>query len=284
MNHETNSQIEKRIFLVGSARSGTTLLQSILSSHPDIYSFPETHFFSKTLPMRRSKRFIWRFKKKDLLTFEQYFHLINKEHLLSQLNLCISTHTISIKKWINGIIKLLDLISLDSKKTIWLEKTPAHIRYVNLIEKTRKDIYFIHMIRKGEDVIASLYQATNQYPELWNGARSIENCIKRWKRDIAISSQFIGKKRHFFVIYDELVKNPEKVIKNLCSKLNISYYSEMLDNYSKQFNMITLKNEKWKVNVKKKIEKKSKFDQVFNDEEKRLILSSIKDIDLSVFR
>jgi len=79
------------------------------------------------------------------------------------------------------------------------------------------------------------------------------------------------------------VKNPEKVIKALCNRLNISYDSEMLENYSMQFDKITLKNEKWKVNVKKKIEKKSKFDQIFNDEEKKFILSSIKDIDLSIF-
>jgi len=283
MNYGTNSQIKKRIFLVGSARSGTTLLQSILSSHPDIYSFPETHFFSKTLPMRRSKRFIWRFKQKDFQIFKQYLRLIKKEYLLSQVIDIIPHRTMSISKWVNSIIEILDLISIDEKQQIWLEKTPSHLRYVDLIEKARKDINFIHMIRNGEDVIASLYQATNQYPELWGGVRSIENCVKRWKRDIVISSKFIGKRKHFFVIYDDLVKEPAKIIENLCSKLDISYFPEMLENYVEQLDKIALKNEKWKKNVKKEIEKKSKFEQIFNEDEKKCILASIRDIDLSVF-
>ena len=37
--------IEKRVFLVGCPRSGTTLLQSMLHAHPSIYSLPETKFF-----------------------------------------------------------------------------------------------------------------------------------------------------------------------------------------------------------------------------------------------
>ncbi|MGC1525664.1 MAG: sulfotransferase, partial [Phormidesmis sp.] len=35
----------KRLFLVGCARSGTTLLQSLLASHPGVASFPESNFF-----------------------------------------------------------------------------------------------------------------------------------------------------------------------------------------------------------------------------------------------
>ena len=46
----------KRIFIVGVARSGTTLLQSMLASHPEIHSFPETHFFVK-LPKIKLLRF-----------------------------------------------------------------------------------------------------------------------------------------------------------------------------------------------------------------------------------
>ena len=34
-----------RAFLIGCPRSGTTLLQSLLFSHPDVISFPETFFF-----------------------------------------------------------------------------------------------------------------------------------------------------------------------------------------------------------------------------------------------
>ncbi|NQT53909.1 sulfotransferase, partial [bacterium] len=35
-----NDAIETRIFIVGCARSGTTLLQGALAAHPAIASFP----------------------------------------------------------------------------------------------------------------------------------------------------------------------------------------------------------------------------------------------------
>jgi hypothetical protein len=37
-----------RLFLVGCPRSGTTLLQSLLAAHPQIASFPESHFLLVT--------------------------------------------------------------------------------------------------------------------------------------------------------------------------------------------------------------------------------------------
>ncbi|MGL4503377.1 MAG: sulfotransferase family protein, partial [Planktothrix sp.] len=42
--------IKNRIFLVGCPRSGTTLLQSLLAAHPQIASFPESHFFQSLAP------------------------------------------------------------------------------------------------------------------------------------------------------------------------------------------------------------------------------------------
>src|SRR5271165_5902703 len=38
-----------RLFIVGCARSGTTLLQSLLAAHPTVLSFPETVVFSHLL-------------------------------------------------------------------------------------------------------------------------------------------------------------------------------------------------------------------------------------------
>ena len=35
----------KQIFVVGSSRSGTTMMGRILGSHTDIFTFNELHFF-----------------------------------------------------------------------------------------------------------------------------------------------------------------------------------------------------------------------------------------------
>ena len=42
-----DSGIEKRVFVVGVPRSGTTLVQSLLATHSTATSFTESHFFSR---------------------------------------------------------------------------------------------------------------------------------------------------------------------------------------------------------------------------------------------
>ncbi|MEM9163612.1 MAG: sulfotransferase, partial [Cyanobacteria bacterium P01_F01_bin.4] len=55
---DSKKQIGK-FFVVGCSRSGTTLLQSLLASHPEIISFPESKFFVDLvwMPEERSRRY-----------------------------------------------------------------------------------------------------------------------------------------------------------------------------------------------------------------------------------
>ncbi|MEL7003491.1 MAG: sulfotransferase, partial [Bacteroidota bacterium] len=43
----------KRVFLVGCPRSGTTLLQSRLATHPCVESFPESFFYNYFVPSKK---------------------------------------------------------------------------------------------------------------------------------------------------------------------------------------------------------------------------------------
>src|SRR5439155_25383636 len=46
----TVNSLRQPIFIVGCPRSGTTLVQCILSASSQAFSLPETHFFSSVLP------------------------------------------------------------------------------------------------------------------------------------------------------------------------------------------------------------------------------------------
>ena len=52
-------------------------------------------------------------------------------------------------------------------KTIWLEKSPDHLRYIDQIEKLVDEAKFIHILRNGFDNIASIYDLAGKYPETW---------------------------------------------------------------------------------------------------------------------
>ena len=64
-------------------------------------------------------------------------------------------------------------------QTVWrLEKTPRHLFYISYIQKTGLHNKFLHVLRYCPDVVASLYLATQNYPDQWGGARSIKKCIR----------------------------------------------------------------------------------------------------------
>ena len=45
---------QKKIFIVGSSRSGTTMISRILNNNKSVFSFKELHFFSQLFSNRKS--------------------------------------------------------------------------------------------------------------------------------------------------------------------------------------------------------------------------------------
>lgn len=152
----------KIAFLVGCPRSGTTLLQSMISSHPKVVSFPETHFFCETLPINPllrqlklhgpgSRRFI-----KDFLDSNGYsalnpFKNINTYQFLTHNQWCQTLITILHK--MTG----MEADRHRHLKSIWgLEKTPRHLHYISSIEKGGMKNRYLHLLRNGADVVASM--------------------------------------------------------------------------------------------------------------------------------
>ena len=73
----------KRLMIVGCPRSGTTLLQSILSAHNDVFSLPETHFYPQlcsSSPFSRYLGISTRAARNNLIE-------IGKDHLNKKINL-----------------------------------------------------------------------------------------------------------------------------------------------------------------------------------------------------
>ncbi|MGK7921572.1 MAG: sulfotransferase, partial [Trichodesmium sp.] len=198
-------KIKTRIFLVGCPRSGTTLLQSLLAAHPDIASFPESHvcpaIFLDRSPKRQKFRLVSKFAYGKL---EKFLREISQEEMkqyLPKFGLFPSQYAYSF-------IKILDILTEQQNKTIWLEKTPGHIRYINYLEKWVKNVKFIHIIRNGADVVASLFEVTNQHPKVWSGGWNIDKCIQQWIEDVSLTQSHLSKSNHTLVEYEKLVENP----------------------------------------------------------------------------
>ena len=236
----------KKIYIVGCPRSGTTLLQSFLASHSAIVSFPETHLYSKTISINPVVQVLSWYRAKHLKIVEQ---------ILTDLEVPINKeikefgHTFSTKTWVQFLNQQLDHIGeyFRSKNEIYLlEKTPRHLHFIDLIQSAEPEAQFIHIIRKGEDVVASMVEATKSNPNEWSGDRSIDTSIFWWNRSIRLSEKYIGRPNNYHISYDNLINDPEKLLRYLFAKLGISFEEQILTKYHRTADSLIGDDEVWK--------------------------------------
>ncbi|WP_036479496.1 sulfotransferase [Myxosarcina sp. GI1] len=269
------SSSKRRFFLVGCPRSGTTLLQSLLTAHPQVASFPESHFFRYLIPKHNTKRYKLGIASLEArIRFQEFLKEIDREDMLSYL----SRFAIFQYQHIQAFLNVLDTTTQQQEKSIWIEKTPGHVRYVDYIEKYIKEVKFIHIIRNGTDVISSLYEVSRKYPQTWHEPWSIDKCINQWKQDVQISLSCQDKLNHVLVQYEQLVHNPALVLDKICDFINISFDEAMLENYTIATKKIVLENEPWKISVGEAIDNKNgqKFNKLFSSEQKSYILKHLE--------
>ncbi|SRR6056297_196134 len=131
---ENKNFADPPIFIGGCARSGTTLLLSVLSAHPEIFAFPkELGLFNKVYQDESGR---WHPSREDRL----YFHLLKN--------------------------------TVKPTARRWLEKSPSNVTRIREIDDHFQGRFkLIHLIRDGRDVVLSVHPTDpSRYwvdPEKW---------------------------------------------------------------------------------------------------------------------
>jgi len=69
---------QKIVFIVGSGRSGTTLLRNILDIHPDIGVSPELRFFDLALSNKSKIKDLAEIKNREIIIKGLLINLVNQ--------------------------------------------------------------------------------------------------------------------------------------------------------------------------------------------------------------
>ena len=254
-----------RCFIVGCPRSGTTLLQALLASHSKVFSVPESHFFLKSF--RGKRAFLFRgFHSSAVL--RSWLQRIGMQEYISRVPRLSFSHSLIVKAFVN----IMDEAALKKGAFCWAEKTPGHIFVIEEIEKRIPDARFIHVIRDGRAVVASLWDVHKRYPQVW-GKRSLAECVRMWNKAIAKSASFVGKPNHFFVSYETLTADPERELNLICRFLGLEFEESMLGNYRKTAKQITLPEWHWVKGAGGPIKsvKLEKFNSIFSESEREYV-------------
>lgn len=219
-------------FIVGVGRSGTSLLQSILSSHSSVCIPPETGFVRKNI---LSRDMLKNFSIKDIL---------NKNDELKRLGEAISK--ISPKaSWDNEITCYKEILesyrSLQNKELVG-DKDPRLIEYILSVNTLFPNTEFIHLIRDPRDVLLSKKKAAwSKDRPSWYHVFANYVQLKLGQRQ--------GKKiedNYFVVCYEELLSDTERIVSTLCNLLGVEFEHEMLSFQETASRLVSEEEKQWK--------------------------------------
>lgn len=259
-----------KIFLVGSPRSGTTLLQTILTGQLGLFTLKETHFFRhlhRWRPLRALDH--WRL---DPARVDAAFRFITGNNALGQ------DHDWTRIRRIDSACELFDrLMSGEAERHQchgWLEKSPEHMFFIDEIRHHLPTAKFVHILRDGPDVVASLHDAKIKYPDHWGWLGELDQIIDLYNRYCRTIRRNIGRPDTFLVRYVDLIDGDRAVLDKLAGFLDLEPGSLSLEQITSYRPELVRPEEAWKVRSENRIvdTRGQKFQSLFNPGEQQRIL------------
>ncbi|WP_341861712.1 sulfotransferase [Gymnodinialimonas sp. 57CJ19] len=200
------------IFVGGAPRSGTTLMQRVLSTHDDVFAGPEFDFIPSIVGLRNGM----------LRSIQS-----------GRINALVDEETLD-KAVRTFICTMFEERLTKSGKSFFCEKTPRNATVVPELEKIFPDARHIIMVRDPRDIVNSMRTVREKF--LSKGEKP-----PRFTRSIAASVQIINEyyrpsliaaeksDKILLVYYEDFVNNPEREIRRVCDHTGLTYQSDMLN-------------------------------------------------------
>ncbi|MBF0175902.1 MAG: tetratricopeptide repeat protein [Magnetococcales bacterium] len=200
---ETHARKERSgpipVFIVGMPRSGTTLVEQILASHPLVHASGELEFFRKMIDEHYLR---------PEQTWPDWLESLSTEELaqLGQKYLQALTQPAQGKKWIT-------------------DKMPSNFQYLGLIVAALPQARILHVQRDAADTCLSCF--TNYFThgqafsydltELGMHYRAYAGLMDHWR-------SALPPNRMWEIRYEQLIANPEPMIRDLLAFCGLTWH------------------------------------------------------------
>ena len=212
-NPSKTTRGERLIFIGGAPRSGTTLVQNIVDSHPNIYGGPEFLFLREIIDLRR--KIHQNIERKFLVDLCSYEEADQK---------------------IGSLIESFFLpLANQNNCSLYSEKTPENILVFSELIELFPASRFIYVVRDPRGVVSSLLQVGKRAQE--KGIKGVKY-IRNLKTAIAhtqncLENGFFSVRKTpekvLVLVYENLVTTPENETKKICEFLGIEWSKQMLN-------------------------------------------------------
>jgi sulfotransferase family protein len=222
-------------FLVGSARSGTTLLRRVVNAHPQIAIAPETHWVPRFYEQRRGVTEDGAATPElvsQLISYRRFPRFgVSAEDVRALLE---RDGPVSYADFVSGFY---DLIGQARGKRLVGDKTPEYARAVPLLHALWPGARFVHLIRDGRDVALSVLNwkrepGASRFPTWHEDPVMTVALWWAWHVGLACEAgRALPRRLYHELRYEALVTNPEEQCAALCAFLDLPYDEAMVRFY-----------------------------------------------------
>src|SRR5688572_10431129 len=204
-------------FIVGSARSGTTLLRLMLNAHRRVAVPPESRFVTEI--------------KYDTepIGVESFLRALGSHKRFEAWDLPLE----AVKREIEGDpVPYADALAAAYRayahvngKEVWGDKTPRYVEHVPFIARLFPDSRFIHLIRDGRNVALS-------YANVPFGPKNVAKAAVLWAERVkkgCDDGRALSAGRYLEIRYEDLVDDAAGEARDICEFLQLEFDPGMLD-------------------------------------------------------
>jgi hypothetical protein len=239
------ANITSAVFITGNSRTGTSMISKILGNNELIYGFKELHFFEQLwYPEKNAKQLTKEQAIKlfaELISLQRQGFYANRTPEKFQEEAC-NYFQLSVCETITAPLVFMHFLLYESRmhdKQIPCEQTPRNLFFIDEILSFYPNAKIVCMMRDARDVLLSQkykwklrflgYKAmpTKEVIRSWFNYHPI-TISKLWNSSAEQVANSIGKNNVYLLKFEELLKNPEQKIKELCDFLNIEFQQSML--------------------------------------------------------
>jgi len=201
------------VFLLGSSRSGKSYLKGLLSNHQSVHvSSHESDLINGYVGclLRKWNRNMDDGRKKKIYTGLPWY--MQEQTFLPM-----------VQKFATSLLQ--NMVPSLRNNAIFIEESPENLFYLDEIGRIFPKSRFIHILRDGRDVVASLLAASRSWGRSWASSnprwvakgwcQNVEELLKA--REKMKTSQF------YEVVFEDLVANPVETLLGLADFLGISW-------------------------------------------------------------
>ena len=232
-----DNNTHKSIFIVGSSRSGTTMLSRMLGSHSQIHAFEELHFFNLLNTKDQSAKSLIKVLNRLFEVERNGSFFDNSDGFQYEAESLDMVNNLLHKKSVRNLFEEFVFYEAGKNGKITpCEQTPMNLFYIEDIRDSFTNSAFINIVRDPRAVLAS---QKNRWKVGELGNRHIsKHVINRlrytyspilhsilWKRSVRRSMRYSPDKDFYNVKFESVLKKSENTLKDIFAFLKIDYQS-----------------------------------------------------------